>query len=515
MPDVRKRYFGCKKFGAEVNLFMQLSKSEYMMFLKHPAWLWLKKHDKGKLPLPDAALQAMFDDGHEFEKYAERLFTDAIRVGFSYEQNNYRTMPVRTKEAIESGAKIILQGRLEAGEITCIFDVIERVGECEYDLYEIKSSTEVKEDHILDLAFQKIVLEKAGLKIRKTFVIHVNNKYERTGEIDIAQLTTQTEVTEQVNAHMGSTVEQIQKALMVAYSPLPPDFSPRHVGLRALDEWMAIYEAMFPQEHPHNIFKLTHLNPLIVGELEDLGVKLIADIPEGFKLNSKQQRQVRVTKEDRREVNKENIKEFLSKFEYPLYFFDYETFNAVIPPFDGLHPYQQVPFQYSIHRLEQDGTMTHKEFLHTDNSHPGLPLLKQLVKDIGDKGTVLVWYEAFEKGRNDELGLMFPEYAQAMKKLNERIVDLMIPFSSGWFVDKDFFGSASIKKVFPVLISELSYEKLEIKEGGTASRTWKETYLEGKNSEQKKQIVKDLLAYCGLDTLAMVQLFEFLRTEVS
>jgi hypothetical protein len=174
-----------------------------------------------------------------------------------------------------------------------------------------------------------------------------------------------------------------------------------------------------------------------------------------------------------------------------------------------------MPFQYSIHRLDEDGTLTHKEHLHTENSNPGLPLLKQLVQDIGDKGTVLVWYEAFEKGRNEELGLMFPEYEQKMKQLNERVVDLMIPFSSGWFVDKDFFGSASIKKVFPVLISELAYEALNIKEGGTASRTWKETFLDGKNQEQKDQIVKDLLAYCGLDTLAMVQLFEFLRTEVS
>ena len=494
---------------------MQLSKTEYMMFLRHPAWLWLKKHDKNKLPPVDDALQAMFDDGHEFEKYAEQLFPEALTVGFSFEANNYRTMPIRTKEAIDSGASIILQGRLEAGEITCIFDVIERVGESEYDLYEIKSSTEAKEEHILDLAFQTVVLEKAGLKIRKVYVVHVNNTYERTGEIEVAKLASQTEVTDQVKAKLEYTKKQVQHALMVAHSPLPPDFSPRHVGLRALDEWMAIYEAMFPQDHPHNIFKLTHLNPQIVGELEDLGVQKIADIPDDFKLNSKQQRQVQATKTDTREVKKENIKEFLSKFEYPLYFLDYETFSAVIPPFDGLHPYQQVPFQYSVHQLDQDGTLTHREFLHTENSHPGLPLLQLLVKDIGESGTVLVWYESFEKGRNEELGRMFPEYAEAMKRLNERIVDLMVPFASGWFVDKDFFGSASIKKVFPVLISEIAYEALNIKEGGTASRVWKETFLEGENAEQRDQIAKDLLAYCGLDTLAMVQLFEFLRTEVS
>ena len=155
------------------------------------------------------------------------------------------------------------------------------------------------------------------------------------------------------------------------------------------------------------------------------------------------------------------------------------------------------------------------EFLHRENTNPGRPLLEQLKKDIGEEGTVLVWYESFEKGRNVELGQMFPEYAEMMNKLNERIIDLMVPFSTGLFVDKDFFGSASIKKVLPVLISELSYEKLNIHEGGTASRTWKETILEGKNPEQKEQIMNDLLAYCRLDTLAMVQLFKFLEKEIA
>jgi len=136
-----------------INKIMQLSKTEYMMFLKYPGLLWLKKHDKSKIPPINDALQAMFDDGHEFEKYAEELFPNAVKIGFSFEKNNYGSMPQRTKIAVETGAEIILQGRLEPGEITCIFDVVKKVGENEYDLYEIKSSTKVKEEHLFDLAF--------------------------------------------------------------------------------------------------------------------------------------------------------------------------------------------------------------------------------------------------------------------------------------------------------------------------------------------------------------------------
>jgi hypothetical protein len=288
------------------------------------------------------------------------------------------------------------------------------------------------------------------------------------------------------------------------------------VGLDALGEWMAIYEILNPQVHPHNIYKLARLNPKLIGELEDLGVKLICDVPDSITLHPKQKLQIQVTKEDKRIVNKEKIREFISQIKYPLYFFDYETFCTVIPPFDGIGPYQQVPFQYSVHMIDSpQGKLIHKEFLHTVNSNPCTLLLEQLKKDIGDEGTVLVWYEPFEKGRNTELGEMFPEYAEFLTDLNVRIIDLMIPFSNNWFVDKDFFGSASIKKVMPALISELSYEKLAISEGETASRTWKELVFENKYAEKKEELRKQLLEYCGMDTLAMVQLFKFLQTEIS
>jgi len=487
-----------------------------MLFLRHPAWLWLKKHDKAKLPIINDGLQAIFDDGKLFEEYANKLFPDAVKVGFNLGDSSYLTMPQRTMQTINSDAQTMLQGRIEAGEITCIFDVLQKTGDQMFDLFEIKSSTEVKEDHILDLAFQTVVLENAGFKVRRMYVIYVNKDYKRKGEIDIHKMTTQSDVTERVRFNIENTREEIEKALAIIESSTPPDFSPRHVGLSALSEWMAIYEILKPQVEKYNIYKLARLNPKLIGELEDLRVRLIADIPNSVDLNSKQQIQVKVTKEDKRIIDKEEIREFLSQIKYPLYFFDYETFGSVIPPFDNTCSYQQVPFQYSLYMMDNpQGKLIHKEFLHRTNSNPCIPLLEQLKNDIGDKGTVLVWFEPFEKGRNTELGEMFPEYAQFMKDLNARIIDLMIPFSNNWFVDKDFFGSASLKKVFPALITEYSYKNLAIQEGGTASRTWKELIFDGKHQNKKDELIKDMLEYCKMDTLAMVQLFKFLQAEIS
>lgn len=248
-----------------------------------------------------------------------------------------------------------------------------------------------------------------------------------------------------------------------------------------------------------------------MGELEDIGVTLISEIPEDFALTTRQESQVLATKRNERHVDQTRISEFLGKLQYPLYFLDYETFSGVIPPFDGLRPYQQVPFQYSLHILEHPGaTLQHREYLHTESTLPVEQLLAQMVQDIGPEGTVLVWHESFEKGRNVEMASLAPEYNAFLYGLNDRVIDLKTPFSEMWFVDKDFFGSASIKAVLPVLVPELSYKELNIQGGNTAQRVWMELVQQGQYQDKREEILSDLRKYCHLDTLAMVKIWEVL-----
>src|SRR3989338_8906608 len=212
---------------------MVISKSEFMMFLKHPAWLWLKKFDKSKIPIPDEDLQARFDEGTLFEEYAEKLFPDAVKLGYKtggeFSGTKYYGLPELTKKELAKGTKVLMQGRLEIENLTSIFDVLERVGENTFDLYEIKSSTSVKPEHIPDLAFQAIVLEKAGLSVRKMFVLHVNNKYERKGEIDPSKIAEKSDVTKEVREKMVEVETKIYDAFEMLKSKECPDMSPRHL----------------------------------------------------------------------------------------------------------------------------------------------------------------------------------------------------------------------------------------------------------------------------------------------
>lgn len=486
---------------------MQLSKSEYMMFLKHPAWLWLKKHDPTKLPPVDANTQAIFDTGHEFEQYAERLFPDGVSLGFS-NYNEYSSLPKRTQEALKNGAKTIFQGRFEYQQLTFICDVIKVVGDNTLDLFEIKSSTSAKTEHEFDLAFQTVVLEGCGHNVRNISVIHVDNSYVRKGDIEHDKITKTTDITELVKSKREITRRYITEALKVMNSSSIPDISPKHARLGTFPEWLDIYRTLKDVESD-SIYDLCSVGAKNIGDLEELGICKLVDIPEDFKLSAKQALQLKATKLGEPVIDKSKIKEFLKNLVYPLYFFDYETMSSLVPCFDDMQPYKQYPFQYSLHTLESpDGELKHFEYLHKDNSNPIKDLSKTLQSQIGDKGSIITWNMRFEKGCNDLIGSILPEYQEFYKKLNDRIVDLMIPFSNGYYADKRFHGSASIKKVLPVLVPELSYKTLGIQEGTAAQRLWMDAVLFGKLDDTKDQILGDLIEYCGLDTYAMVAIYQ-------
>ncbi len=489
---------------------MTLSKSDYMLFLKHPAWLWIKKHAKTLLPPIDSATQAIFDTGHDFEQYAETLFPGGVTIGFS-DYDEYLTLPERTNQALDEGVHTIFQGRFEYEQLTFICDVVQVVGDKAVDLIEIKSSTAAKPEHIVDLSFQMVVLEKCGYNVQNISVIHVNNQYVRNGVIDPKSITVKTDVTERVKAARDFTLRKIDEALQVIVLSECPDVSPLYADPKSFGEWLNIYKHLKGPK-PGSIFDLCQMDAKTLQNLQENNITFLKDIPADLDLKPKQRLQVEALRQGKPTIQKDKIKEFLDKFSYPLYFYDYETLGSLVPYFDGLKPYQQLPFQYSVHILDSsDADLRHEEFLHRESTNPAEQLSKALRSHIGDEGTVLAWNMSFEKTCNTLLGSLLPEYTDFYNNLNDRIIDLMIPFSSNWYVDADFCGSASIKKVLPVLIPTLSHKDLDISDGGSAQRLWMEAILDGKRLDEKDKILSDLVEYCGLDTLAMVEIFNVLR----
>ena len=483
-----------------------------MNYLRHPAWLWLEKHDKKKLPKHDKNTQAMFAAGFLFETYAEKEFPEAQRLGFS-DYNEYKELAAVTRAVVDNpdGARTIIQAKFETDDIACISDVVHFDGTL-VDIYEIKSSTSAKPEHILDLAFQAEVLRRNGYTVRNVTVLFVNNDYVRNGKIDHTELVSREDVTDKVLEIEALTNIQIADALSVMRSTTCPDISPSHAKLGSLTNWMVVYRNLVDVPE-YSIYDLAAPGTARIAKLEELGIKKIEDIPESSPLTSKQELQVLATKKDMPIINRDAILAFMSEITFPLYFLDYETYNGVIPYFDGQKPYQQIPFQYSLHILDSpDAELRYVEYLHEDATNPISPLSDSLQANIGDAGAVITWNMSFEKSCNTRMGELFPEYGDFYAQVNNRVIDLAVPFADDMYVDKRFVGRYSIKYVLPVLVPELSYKALRIQEGGSAQRLWMEAVLDGNNEDGKQQILDDLVEYCELDTLAMVEIYRKLIT---
>lgn len=481
-----------------------LTKTNFIKFLECSCQLWLIKHRRDLLPPVDAALQRLFDEGNAVDEFAKKLFPGGAEMR-SFNEAGAR----ETREAIARGAKVVYQPTFEGKGITCRCDILVKRGS-HWDVYEVKASTGTKRAHTFDLAFQRAVLEQAGVKVGKTFLVHVNSQYVRRGKVNPFGVLNTVNLTHEVKEALPVARKQVARALKTlklseragidilksCASPGSCQFLPLLVDTMPHGDIYAVAPAL-PRARlrellERGLFKPSQVPPDI---LESLGR---LNLPRRKKAGKPVI-----------EVDRAGLRAELSELEYPLYFLDYETFASAIPAFDGYHPYQQMVFQYSLHALDKPGgKLRHKEYLHRVFGDPSKEVAASLVRDIGKKGSVIVWNERFEAGRNEEMARLVPKLRKELRAINERMYDLMLVVKRGLYLDSRFEGSASLKKVLPAVAPQLAYGDLNISNGEMAAGSWPLLVGPATPAKEKRKIEKDLLAYCGRDTLAMVEVLK-------
>jgi len=263
----------------------------------------------------------------------------------------------------------------------------------------------------------------------------------------------------------------------------------------------------------YSIFNISRLNGTRKFDLYNQGIITFDQLNiETASLNRNQLIQVTSELEGKSFIDKENINYFINNLEYPIYHLDFETMASAVPIYDKTRPYQQFVFQYSLHIEEENGNIEHREYLAEANPaiDPRDAFVEQLIQDCGTFGDVLVYNVGFEKGKLNDLMEIYPQYNNEIQAIIDRLKDLMIPFQQKWYYTPQMKGSYSIKYVLPALVPELSYQDLEIKEGGTASNTFTQMVTGNFQGDIEKTRI-DLLEYCKLDTYAMVKILEKLK----
>jgi hypothetical protein len=475
----------------------RLTKTAYLRYLKCPQEFWLEYHEP-LLFASSISLESdhLFRQGNEVQKLVRSLA--------QFQPDETRTVDFeRTFQTADLSARSDV--------------VVTDAATGEMSIYEIKASGSVKDDHLNDLAFQKMVAEEAGSRVAHTFVITMHLEYVRQGEIETERLFVIHDMTEPVAALVEATQQQASAArayLQSEFTPSLIEYAKSNHARKHEFDCVAI-RAHFPDLPDYTVFHVPRIyKPKLISLLEKDIIDL-REIPADFQLSDTQREYIAAATCGEIKIDRAEIRDRITSWQYPLQFLDYETFQYAIPQFDGVSPFQQMCFQYSLHTIDSPGgEPRHSEYLAcADEANPPRALAEHLKNAMSDGiGTVFVWFESFEKTRNSEMAERFPGFKDFFEEVNAKTVDLMKIFSERLYVHPEFKGRSSIKKVLPVLCPNLpSYSELGIKEGLTASISWyRAVKWEQMAEAERLGIFNDLLEYCELDTRAMVEIFNVL-----
>ncbi|MDO9556181.1 MAG: DUF2779 domain-containing protein [Coriobacteriia bacterium] len=486
----------------------RLSKSRFQKGLQCPRALWLSVHEPTAAALVTESKQWIFDQGTEVGRLAQQLFGGGTEVAEDY--RHQREALETTKRLLEGGASILYEPAFYFDDVLVRVDVLVKVGDA-WDLYEVKSTSKVKPEHVTDVAVQTYVVEGCGLTVRRSCIVHLDTSYVyEGGEYDLSALFAVEDVTAQARAFMPAVPGLLESFRTMLDGP-EPDV---RVGAQCTTpyecDFSARCHAFMPAEHP--ITNLPRLSEGALHALLDLGITSIRDIPDDFSgLTPTQAETVAAVKKGEPLVQRDGLAEALSALEWPVYHLDFETINPALPLWPGTRPYQVIPFQYSIHVQQEDGTYEHREYLHTGGTDPRRLLTERMLADLAETGSV-THYTSFERQRLERLATAFPDLAKRINAVIGRLFDLE-PVIKQFTTHPDACGRTSIKYVLPAWCPDMSYAGLEIGDGQTASVRYTMAVRGMLSAEEIEKLYADLLIYCGQDTFAMVRLLERLREE--
>jgi len=471
-----------------------LSKTKYLNGRQCLRYLWVLFNDPDRVPAPDANTQYIFDQGHVVGELAKKLFPDGIDVP----QGSFMGNINQTKELLKE-RKPLFEAGILASNLYSRVDVLYPVDDGSWDIIEVKSSTSIKDVHIQDAAYQRYCCIQLGLNIRKCYISLINNQYVKDGEIDPEGLFNIQDITEEILATSGDIPDQVEEMYEVIDRETCPEMI---IGPHCKDPYECPLEECWEHLPEDNVFTLYYSGKKSF-DLYDKGIMSIQDIPGDFKLSGKQLIQKESLETEETHLDKEAIKGFLTSLEYPLYYMDFETINPAVPLFNGTRPYQQIPFQFSVHVVrEEHSNPEHYSFLAEGTQDPRLGLLEELRNVLGESGSVIVYNQGFEEGILKNLGKAFPEHEQWVNRIISRMEDLLTPFRNFDYYNQNQKGSASLKAVLPVVTGK-GYEDLDIAEGQLASMLFEKVTYSEVSDEERAKVRSDLEKYCALDTEGM------------
>ena len=489
---------------------MNLSKSKYCKAVQCYKMLWLDKNKPEEKIVVDNS--SVLDNGTAVGELAKDLFGFHFDVSYNEDLN----MMIKDTESLLFNKDVVItEASFKYENNFCSVDILVK-HDNDYEIYEVKSSKSISDIYIHDVAYQTWLLRQKGLNVVKSSIVILNKNYVRRGDLNLKELFAIEDVTNKVNTMMDEIETRVKEVNKYVDNDLE---QVQDIGDYCFNPYDCPYFKYCSGVTDTSVFDIAgmHLDKKI--KLYKDGIISYEDLLKNG-INDKYKMQIEYELDPNKKpyMELERLKEFMDTLTYPLYFLDFETFQQAIPLYDGISPYDKIPFQYSLHYYEEKGgELHHKEFLAIEGEDPRRSLAERLVNDIPMDVCTVAYNMGFEKGVIKNLAELFPDLSEHLMNIHDNIKDLMIPFKNRWYYIGAFHGRYTIKYVLPGLFPDdpsLDYHNLEdVHNGGEAMDIY--AALPNMEKEEVEKIRHSLLKYCELDTYAMVKIYEFLEELVN
>lgn len=485
-----------------------ISKSAFLAGLQCEKLLWTRFNARDLIPPPDGSLQAIYDQGREVGAVARRLFPGGIEVAAGIADTD--EVERSSQLALQAGRPLFEPGFIFEGAFARA-DILAPAKNGSWDLYEVKGVTEPKEVHFEDVAFQAYVYAGAGLQLHRCFLLYLNRDYVRHWNLEPQRLFVRKDCTREVGELCPTIEERVAEMRRKIGKPNCPEVAiARHCDTPYECPLRERCWAFLPEHSVMELYRGKAKGFALLGRK----VTRLTEIPGDCSLTENQRTQVEAVRSKTPRVSKPAIRRFLQDLKYPIHFLDFETFSLPIPPFQGLRPFQRVPFQFSLHIQPTPGAdLVHHGFLANGSGDPRPEFMARLREAVAQEGSLVAYNAVFEKGVLQECTGALPASQPWVESLELRFVDLLQPFRSFRYYHPAQHGSASMKAVLPALTNR-GYEDLAIRDGDTASREYLRVTFGNPESEDRDRVYRQLEEYCGLDTRGMWQIISALRDLV-
>ena len=488
-----------------------LSKSKLIAYRQCPKRLWLEIH-RPDLREISAQTEAAFQRGYQVGDIARRIYDPKEKGALINAQvEGYEAAFARTANLLEESRQPVFEAGFKADGALAFADMmlpVSKKGKPVWRMVEVKSSASVKDYHRDDIAVQTFVAQAAGVPLKSVALAHIDTSWVYPGEEDYRGLLKEADLTAEAFARTEEVRGWITDAQRIVALPDEPDVA---VGPQCHAPFDCPFFGYCTRNKPQPEFPIDWLPRFPAARREALaeqGIDDLRGVPDEV-LNDIQARVKKHTLAGTVFFDTGGAAEDLAPHGFPAYFLDFETINFAVPVWKGTRPYQQIIFQFSVHGLDASGQLSQTAFLDLSGRDPSESLARGLIASCGKSGPVFVYHAGFETARIRELANRYPELAEPLLAINERVVDLL-PIARSRYYHPDQQGRWSIKAVLPAAVPELSYEALEgVQDGGTAMEAFTEAIHPDTGAERKSEIESQLLAYCRLDTFAMVRLWQF------